>query len=284
MPVIGMQGFRPPACTPAYLLTDIRTYKNGFGAPVSEKNRIFAFCNIGTFQRNIMKIALIGYGKMGHAIEAMAARRGHTVACIVDRGAESGEWRVVSGEWKAEEIDVAIEFTTPATAVANIRRCWAAGLPVVCGTTGWDAERAAVEAECRQGGHTLLASSNFSIGMNIMFALNERLAELMRGRTDYSCSITETHHVHKLDAPSGTALTLQRQIVERGQREAESIPIESIREGEVPGTHTVVYDSKIDTLTLTHEAHSREGLALGALLAAEYVAGKKGVFTMKDML
>lgn len=242
---------------------------------MSEKNRIFAFCNIGTFQRNIMKIALIGYGKMGHAIEAMATGRGHTVAYRIDR----------DDPWPGQmDADVAIEFTTPATAVANIRRCWAAGLPVVCGTTGWDAERPAVEAECRAGGHTLFAASNFSIGMNIMFALNEHLAALMRGKEDYSVSITETHHIHKLDAPSGTALTLQRQIVERGQREAESIPIESIREGEVPGTHTVVYDSAIDTITLTHEAHSREGLALGALLAAEYTVGRKGVLSMREMI
>ena len=242
---------------------------------MSEKNRIFAFCNIGTFQRNIMKIALIGYGKMGHAIEAMATGRGHTVAYRIDR----------DDPWPGQmDADVAIEFTTPATAVANIRRCWAAGLPVVCGTTGWDAERPAVEAECRAGGHTLFAASNFSIGMNIMFALNERLAALMRGKKDYSVSITETHHIHKLDAPSGTALTLRNQIAESGGRSAAEIPIESIREGEVPGTHTVVYDSRIDTITLTHEAHSREGLALGALLAAEYTVGRKGVLSMREMI
>ena len=222
-----------------------------------------------------MKIALIGYGKMGHAIEAMAIGRGHTVACTIDR----------DDLWPERmDADVAIEFTTPATAVDNIRRCWAAGLPVVCGTTGWDAQRPAVESECKAGGHTLFAASNFSIGMNIMFALNERLAALMRGKDDYSVAISETHHIHKLDAPSGTALTLRNQIVENGERSADDIPIESIREGEVPGTHTVVYDSKIDTITLTHEAHSREGLALGALLAAEYAVGKKGVLTMKDLL
>ena len=222
-----------------------------------------------------MKIALIGYGKMGHAIEAMATGRGHTVACRIDR----------DDPWPEQmDADVAIEFTTPATAVANIRRCWAAGLPVVCGTTGWDAERPAVEAECRAGGHTLFAASNFSIGMNIMFALNEHLAALMRGKEDYSVSITETHHIHKLDAPSGTALTLRNQIAESGGRSAAEIPIESIREGEVPGTHTGVYDSAIDTITLTHEAHSREGLALGALLAAEYTVGRKGVLSMREMI
>ena len=222
-----------------------------------------------------MKIALIGYGKMGHAIEALAKGRGHTVACTIDR----------DDPWPERiDADVAIEFTTPATAVANIRRCWAAGLPVVCGTTGWDTERPVVEAECKAGGHTLFAASNFSIGMNIMFALNERLAVLMRGKDNYSVAISETHHIHKLDAPSGTALTLRNQIVESGERSADDIRIESIREGEVPGTHTVVYDSTIDTITLTHEAHSREGLALGALLAAEYAVGKKGVLTMKDLL
>ena len=222
-----------------------------------------------------MKLAIIGYGKMGHAIEELAQQRGHSVACTVDVG---GRWPV------AGEADVAIEFSTPATAVDNIRHCWQLGLPVVCGTTGWNAQYETVKAECLAGGHTLFTASNFSIGMNIMFALNERLAELMRGRDDYQVSIAETHHIHKLDAPSGTALSLQRQIMERGKRKEEKVPIESYRVGEVPGTHTVVYDSEIDTLTLTHEAHSRKGLALGALLAAEWVVGKQGVFTMKDML
>ena len=222
-----------------------------------------------------MKLAIIGYGKMGHAIEELALQRGHSVACTVDEG----------GHWPAAgEADVAIEFSTPATAVDNIRHCWQLGLPVVCGTTGWNAQYETLKAECLAGGHSLFTASNFSIGMNIMFALNERLAELMRGREDYKVSIAETHHIHKLDAPSGTALSLQRQIEEFGGRKSERVPIESFRVGEVPGTHTVVYNSEIDTLTLTHEAHSRKGLALGALLAAEWVVGKKGVFTMKDML
>ena len=231
-----------------------------------------------------MKIALIGYGKMGHAIEALALERGHTVACTVDN---SEQWSEISEQWAVSSgqlADVAIEFSTPATAVENIRRCWQLGLPVVCGTTGWNAQYEAVKRECLAGGHTLLAASNFSIGMNIMFELNERLAQLMKGREDYQVSISETHHIHKLDAPSGTALSLREQIVESGKRKVESVPIESIREGEVPGTHTVVYDSEIDTLTLTHEAHSRKGLALGALLAAEWLVGRKGVYTMKDML
>ena len=226
-----------------------------------------------------MKIALIGYGKMGHAVEETALQRGHTVVCTVDNDAE---W--ASKEALLRQAEMAVEFSTPTTAVDNLRRCFALGLPVVSGTTGWDASREAVEKECRAGGHAMLTASNFSIGMNIMFALNRHLAELMRGRDDYSASICETHHIHKLDAPSGTALTLRNQIVECGGRKAESIPIESIREGEVPGTHTVTYDSEIDTITLTHEAHSRKGLALGAVLAAEWLKGKKGVYTMKDVI
>ena len=222
-----------------------------------------------------MKIAIIGYGKMGHAIEALATTRGHSVAYAVDKDAPWPE---------GVKADVAVEFSTPATAVDNLRRCFALGLPVVCGTTGWYGRYEEVAEECRRTGGALLTATNFSIGMNIMFELNRRLAELMRGRGEYSVDIAETHHIHKLDAPSGTALTLREQIVERGKRKAEEVPIESFREGEVPGTHVVRYDSLIDTLTLTHEAHSREGLALGALLAAEWVAGKQGVFTMKDML
>ena len=225
-----------------------------------------------------MNIALIGYGKMGHAVEAEAAGRGHRVVCTVDN---DSEW-----DSKAEALrtaDVAIEFSTPATAVANIRRCFDHGLPVVSGTTGWNDRLEEVRNECLQRGQTLFTASNFSIGMNIMFALNERLAELMASYPQYRIGITETHHIHKLDAPSGTAITLREQIVDHLGRN-EEIPIESIREGEVPGTHTVVYDSEIDTLTLTHEAHSRKGLAVGALIAAEFVVGKKGCFTMKDLL
>ena len=232
-----------------------------------------------------MKIALIGYGKMGHAIEALAAERGHEVTMKIDK---DDPWPIESGKWKVESgkrPDVAIEFTTPATAVGNMLRCFEAGLPVVCGTTGWYADYEKVVAECKARGGRLFTATNFSIGMNIMFALNERLASLMRGREDYKVSISETHHIHKLDAPSGTAITLQEQIVESGKRKVESVPITSYREGEVPGTHTVVYDSEIDTITLTHEAHSRKGLALGAVLAAEFLAkAEPGIYTMKDIL
>lgn len=223
-----------------------------------------------------MNIALIGYGKMGRAIEALATERGHTVTIKIDKG---DPWPPVI------DADVAIEFTTPATAVANLRRCLEKGVPVVCGTTGWYADYDTLVADCRERNGRLFTATNFSIGMNIMFELNRRLAELMCGRNDYRVSISETHHIHKLDAPSGTAITLREQIVERGKRKEKNVPISSYREGEVPGTHTVVYDSEIDTLTLTHEAHSRKGLALGALLAAEWlVTAQPGVYTMKDML
>ncbi len=225
-----------------------------------------------------MKIALIGYGKMGHAIEALAAGRGHEVVCTIDNDAE------MAGRKDALQLaDVAVEFTTPATAVANIRRCLAEGVPVVSGTTGWNADYPAVADECRRCGGRLFTASNFSIGMNIMFALNERLADLMAGRDGYTVSLSETHHIHKLDAPSGTAIVLQEAIHKRIP--GQEAPIESIREGEVPGIHTVRYDSEVDTITLTHEAHSRKGLALGALLAAEFLAqSAPGVYTMKDLL
>ena len=215
---------------------------------------------------------------MGHAVESEAVVRGHEVVCSVDN---DGDW--MSNEALLRNADVAVEFSTPATAVANIKRCFALDLPVVCGTTGWDADRDAIVSQCLEENRALFTASNFSIGMNIMYAINERLATLMRDR-GYSVSISETHHIHKLDAPSGTALQLANQIAECGGRKLEEIPIESIREGEVPGTHTVVYDSPIDTLTITHEAHSRKGLAVGAILAAEFLCGKRGSYTMKDLI
>lgn len=222
-----------------------------------------------------MKIALIGYGKMGHAVENYARRQGHEVVCTIDR----------DEPWPDHiEADVAVEFSTPQTAVANLLRCFERRLPVVCGTTGWYDRYDEVCAECRRLGGSLLSATNFSLGMNIMFMVNEYLATLMSGSA-YRAAISETHHIHKLDAPSGTAITLQQQIVEHGRRRADEVPIASYRVGEVPGTHTVTYDSPIDTISLTHEAHSREGLAQGAVVAAEWLAkAKAGVYTMKDVL
>lgn len=226
-----------------------------------------------------MKIALIGYGKMGHAIEDLAVGKGHKILCTVDNAAELNDKEAL-----VAASDVAIEFSTPNTATANIEHCLRQHVPVVCGTTGWYDNYDEVIALCRQNDGTIFTATNFSIGMNIMFAINERLAELMHGRDDYRVSITETHHIHKLDAPSGTAISLRQQIAPRLGVNESTIDIESIREGEVPGTHVVRYDSDIDTITISHEAHSRKGLAAGALMAAEFVCGKKGIFTMKDLL
>ena len=220
-----------------------------------------------------MRIALIGYGKMGHIIEEVARERGHEIVCIIDKD----NLQDFDSEAFASA-DVAIEFTTPTTAEANVRRAWDKGKPVVCGTTGWNVGSLCDE-ELKKKNAALVWSSNYSIGVNILFALNQRLAELIT--SDYTPSIVETHHIHKLDAPSGTAKTLAEQIeTVRGIRPE----IESIREGEVPGIHTICWDSEVDTLTLTHSAKSRKGFALGAVLAAEWIRGKKGFHTMKEVL
>lgn len=223
-----------------------------------------------------MKIALLGYGKMGKAVEALALERGHSVGVTID---DEDDWM---GKIESlRECDMAVEFSTPATVVGNIMRCFDMGMPVVVGTTGWYDQLESVVHDCQQREQALFVASNFSIGMNIMFELNRRLAQLMDGREEYAASITETHHVHKLDAPSGTAISLANDMKEELGR---TVPITSIREGEVPGIHEVVYDSDIDTLTLRHSAKSRKGLALGAVLAAEFLEGKKGYYTMRDML
>lgn len=191
---------------------------------------------------------------MGHMVESIAISRGHQVVCILDP--------VVGNQGRLEDAEVAIEFSTPGTAEANVRRAWQAGLPVVCGTTGWPAEALVHEAEVT--GHTLVWKSNFSIGVNVLFEINRLLAEALRPY-GYTPSITEIHHIHKLDKPSGTAKTLAEGI----SASAGDIPITSIREGEVPGTHTIRWDSPEDTLELTHIAKGRQGFALGAVIAAE---------------
>ena len=206
-----------------------------------------------------MRIAIIGYGKMGHMIEAVARERGHEIVCTIDQCNPDA--------WESPELitaDVAIEFSTPATAEQNIRRAWASGLPVVSGTTGWDA--AALMAEGQHAGHRLVWKSNFSVGVNLFFRLNDWLAAEMAGLKQYTPSITETHHIHKLDKPSGTAKTLAEAIERSSSREVE---ITSIREGEVPGTHEIQWDSEEDTIVITHIAKGRRGFALGAVMAAE---------------
>ena len=201
-----------------------------------------------------MKLALIGYGKMGHMIEDVALERGHEIVARID----------VGDAFNLANADVAIEFTTPATAKDNILRAWAQNVPVVCGTTGWDAQ-ALLEEDRRLHATTMLVwKSNFSVGVNILFDLNKALAELMTKQPQYTPSIKEIHHIHKLDAPSGTAKTLAEQI-------QKTVPIESVREGEVPGTHIVTWDSPEDTIVLTHIAKGRRGFALGAVIAAEEI-------------
>ena len=249
-----------------------------------------------------MNLAIIGYGKMGHAIEQCALRRGHNIALTIDT---PDEWQSKASQLKS--CDVSVEFSTPATAVDNILRCLQAGVPVVSGTTGWNDQLASVKAECASLGGALFVASNFSIGMNIVFELNRRLARLTSPLPDYSVSITETHHIHKLDAPSGTAIHLANDIIAEHKASAwhlttpndssihnfttsqlhnsqNSIPVTAIRQGEVAGIHEIRYDSPLDTITLTHEAKGREGLALGATLAAEFLVGKHGFFTMSDLL
>lgn len=243
-----------------------------------------------------MKIALYGYGKMGQAIERVALERSHTVVLRVDRE---------NAGTPPTGADVAIEFSRPETAVANMRLCLDHGVPVVVGTTGWHDRLALIKAKVQESGGSLLWASNFSIGVQLFFRLNRHLAKLMASRPGYAVDMEETHHIHKLDAPSGTAISLAQGIAsdhpgytgreldqskpEGGTRkealaEPRPVPITSHRTGEVPGTHTVHWTSKEDRITITHEALGREGFALGAVVAAEWLRGKTGLFTMDDLL
>lgn len=235
-----------------------------------------------------MKIALIGYGKMGRMIEQIAIARGHDVVCRIDidnqQDFESAAFRFA---------DVAIEFTAPSVAFGNIQKCFAAGVKVVSGSTGWFAQHEAeMRDACERDGKTLFWASNFSVGVAIFNAVNRYLAGIMNGFPEYDVELEETHHVHKLDHPSGTAITLANDIVERIDRkeawaedttDPKLLRIDNIRRGEVPGIHTVRYDSEADLITITHDAHSRKGFALGAVLAAEYTANHQGLLGMKDM-
>lgn len=234
-----------------------------------------------------MKIALIGYGKMGKTIEQIAKDRGHEIVSIIDidnlQDFESEAFK---------SADVAIEFTRPDVALGNVRKCFAARVPVVVGTTGWNLND--VKEELEANGNTLFWASNFSLGVNIFAAVNRYLAKIMNGFPEYNVEMEEVHHIHKLDAPSGTAITLAEDILKNLDRKqawtketensASDLAIKSIREGEVPGIHTITYDSPVDTITITHDAKSRAGFALGAVVAAEFTAGKKGLLGMCDML
>lgn len=237
----------------------------------------------------IMNIALIGYGRMGHEIEAIAVKRGHIIKLIVDQDNIND-----LNEAKLKGIDVAIEFSFPDAAFSNIVKCLTVKVPVVSGTTGWLENYEKAADICKKHHTSFIHSSNFSIGVNLLFRLNSELAKQMARYNDYAVSIEEIHHTKKLDAPSGTAITLANEIIEKhpgyskwcfeNDKSAGCIPVHSIREGLVPGTHTVTWDSEIDTIRLNHEAKNRKGLALGAVVAAEYISSREGLFTMNDVM
>ena len=248
-----------------------------------------------------MKIALIGYGKMGHMIEKIALERGHEIVSIIDvDNIEDFDSPAFASA------DVAIEFTNPTAAFANYQRAFAHNVKVVSGSTGWIQEhKAEVERMCTEGGQTLFWASNFSIGVAIFSAVNRYLAKIMNGFPQYNVEMEEIHHIHKLDAPSGTAITLAEEIIkdldrkdkwvkgfqhaadgtESGSNEvaANELPIASIRRDEVPGIHSISYDSEADKITITHDAHNRKGFALGAVLAAEYTKDHTGLLTTSDL-
>ena len=236
-----------------------------------------------------MNIALIGYGKMGREIEKTALERGHTVSLTIDINNTE--------EFTSENLknsDVAIEFTNPGAAVNNYFKCFDAGIPVVSGTTGWTDKMDMVSEKCREINGTFFYASNFSIGVNLFFELNRKLATMMAAHREYEVDMKEIHHVHKLDAPSGTAIKLAEDIiriipnktgwVNKPSEEAGQLPICSERTGEVPGIHTVKYESDVDYIEITHSAKSRKGFALGSILAAEFCQGRRGIFSMKDLL
>lgn len=248
-----------------------------------------------------MKIALIGYGKMGHMIERIALQRGHEIVSIIDKdNLEDFDSPAFASA------DVAIEFTTPSTAYGNFLRAWAAGVKVVSGSTGWlNDHEADVRKACQQEGKTLFWASNYSIGVAIFSAVNKYLAKIMNDFPQYDVEETEVHHIHKLDHPSGTGITLAEQIVANLDRKTgwqmgsltqpdgtvvpaadtqpDKLTIHSVREGEVPGIHSIRWNSEADQITITHDAHSRQGFALGAVLAAEYTARHKGLLSIDDM-
>ena len=236
-----------------------------------------------------MKIALIGYGKMGKAIESIALQQGHTVPLIIDLANQQD-----LNKENLSKVDVAIEFTGPESAFGNVMKVLEAGTPLVVGSTGWLQHLPEAEALAQKNNTALLVSSNFSIGVNIFFEINKRLAELMAPHPEYNVVMEEIHHTQKKDAPSGTAITLAEQILQRNGRKSkwvnteqqspEELSIISKRIDPAPGTHTIQYTSAIDDIEIRHTAHSRMGFASGAVLAAAFIAGKKGIFTMSDVL
>jgi len=236
-----------------------------------------------------MKIALIGYGKMGKEIEKIALERNHIILMKID-----GDKFDDFSDPKMQDVDVAIEFTQPESAFNNYIKCFEANIPVVSGTTGWLEKLPEIKNICKNKHQTFFYSSNFSLGVNLFFKLNEYLAKLMNKYSEYNVSITETHHTEKKDAPSGTAITLAEDLiniyqgktkwVKETEIDCSELAIKSLRKVNVPGTHTISYESNVDTIEIIHTAKNRQGLALGTVLAAEFVFGKKGFFGMNDLL
>jgi 4-hydroxy-tetrahydrodipicolinate reductase len=236
-----------------------------------------------------MRIAMIGYGKMGKAIETIALQRSHTMNLKID----INNIDTFTKE-NLQQCDVAIEFTGPHSAVENISKCLDAGIPVVSGSTGWLQQWELIKNKCEKQNGTLLYASNFSVGVNIFFELNKKLAQLMANQTEYEISMEEIHHTEKKDAPSGTAITLAEQVLENVTRKKKwinevakypnELSIISKRIDPAPGTHSIKYSSVVDDIEITHTAHSRTGFALGAVIAAEFLKGKKGIYSMKEVL
>ena len=231
-----------------------------------------------------MKIALLGYGKMGQTIEKIAINRGHEIVVIVDEKTK---------DYDITLADVAIDFSIPTVAVNNISNCFNNGVPVVSGTTGWLSEYDKMTALCHEKNSGFIYASNYSLGVNIFFELNQQLAKMMKNLSQYNVTMEEIHHKQKLDEPSGTAITLAEAVIEHTKysgwevdkaTEEINIPIKAIRSPEVPGTHTVNYTSDVDSIEIKHTAHNRQGFALGAVIAAEWLVGKQGVFSMRDVL
>jgi 4-hydroxy-tetrahydrodipicolinate reductase len=236
-----------------------------------------------------MKIAILGYGKMGQEIERVAVLRKHEVILIID---SIEEWEREGS--RLREAEVAIEFSQPDTVLDNIYNCFDANVPVVVGTTGWYEDLEQVRKDCLDRNQSLFYSPNFSIGVNLFFELNRNLAILMSTWKDYEISIEETHHIHKQDAPSGTAIVLANDIIKNSERKEkwvnempespEELGIQSFRTENVPGTHKVIYDSDVDSIEIIHTAKNRRGFAIGTILAAEWLLGKRGMYEMKDLL
>jgi len=230
-----------------------------------------------------MKIGLFGYGKMGQLIARMAAEKGYTVVATIDEAPT---------EIPYDQMDVAIDFSIPEAAYSNIKGCLEHGVPIVSGTTGWLDRKAEIEALCKREGGAFLYAANFSLGVNLFFKLNQELTRLIDAHKDYRVRIHETHHREKLDAPSGTAIRLAKDLEANSRysgwsmdtKDPNMIPVKSTREGQVPGTHEVIWEGPDDAISITHIAHNRMGFASGALLAAAWLIGKKGVFGMQDVL